>query len=77
MIGHFNKIAPGYFSKICGTTGLLIFLLKDAFEYAGLIIDKRTLPSRLYKNHMYLFEILEKKLDKAKEMNKRHLESFY
>ena len=32
-----TKILPNYFSKICGTTGLLLFLIKDALEYCGVI----------------------------------------
>ena len=51
---HINKIAPVYFSRICGTTGLLIFLIKDALEYAGLISqEKKTPPYRIYSNHLY------------------------
>ena len=30
-----NKINPGYFSKICGTTGLFSFFIKDILEYLG------------------------------------------
>ena len=38
-----KKITPTFYSKTCGTTGLIIFLVKDAMEYAGIIIDKKTL----------------------------------
>jgi hypothetical protein len=31
-----NKINPNNFSKICGTTGLFVFFIKDAIEYIGL-----------------------------------------
>ena len=38
-----NKIIPSYFTKICGTTGLVVFLIKDALEYCGVIFsDKKT-----------------------------------
>ena len=54
LIGMKKKINPNYFPKICGTTGLLIFLIKDALEYCGVIInDKKTQPSRILDNLMY------------------------
>jgi hypothetical protein len=31
-----NKINPNNFSKICGTTGLFVFFIKDAIDYIGL-----------------------------------------
>jgi hypothetical protein len=49
--GKEKKINPSGYSKICGTTGLIIFVIRDALEFAGIIIDKRTLPAclkRLY-----------------------------
>ena len=49
-----KKINPNYFSKICGTTGLLIFLIKDTLEYCGVIInDKKTQPARILDNLLY------------------------
>ena len=49
-----NKIIPNYFSRICGTTGLLVFIVKDALEYCGVIInDKKTQPSRIIDNLLY------------------------
>ena len=49
-----NKIIPSYYSKICGTTGLVVFLIKDALEYCGVIYsDKKTQPSIIYKNLEY------------------------
>ena len=49
-----NKIIPSYYTKICGTTGLVVFLIKDALEYCGIIYsDKKTQPSIIYKNLEY------------------------
>ena len=31
--GNLEKIKPNIYSRICGTTGLLIFLIKDTLEY--------------------------------------------
>lgn len=68
-----SKITPGYFSKICGTTGLIIFLVKDAFEYAGIIVEKKTLPARLYKNCMYSFDMLQTKIQRLKSIQTQFL----
>ena len=60
LIGMKNKINPNYFPKICGTTGLLIFLIKDALEYCGVIInDKKTQPARILDNLMYYKNSIE------------------
>ena len=60
MIGMKKKINPNYFPKICGTTGLLIFLIKDALEYCGVIInDKKTQPARILDNLMYYKKCIE------------------
>ena len=54
LVGMKKKINPNYFSKICGTTGLLIFLIKDTLEYCGVIVnEKKTQPSRILDNLMY------------------------
>ena len=54
LIGMKNKIVPNYFSKICGTTGLLVFIVKDALEYCGVVQnDKKTQPSRILDNLLY------------------------
>lgn len=64
-------MSPAYFSKICGTTGLIIFLIKDALEYAGIIIqEKKNIPARLHSNLIYILKLLnerESKLDSLKK----------
>lgn len=35
------KITPNYYSKLCGTTGLLVFFIKDALEFIGVLEDKK------------------------------------
>jgi hypothetical protein len=60
---NINKISPAYFSKICGTTGLIIFLIKDALEYAGILIqDKKNIPARLVRNIQYQLDLGEQKV---------------
>jgi hypothetical protein len=48
-----NKMTPAYFSKLCGTTGFLIFLVKDMLEYAGVLIDRKVNNLRIFKNLRY------------------------
>lgn len=37
-----SKMTSNNFSKICYTTGMLIFCIKDALEYSGIIFDRKT-----------------------------------
>ena len=56
--GKKDNITPSYFSKLCGSTGLLIFLIKELLEYCGIIISpKKTQLSRIYHNYKYYKEI--------------------
>lgn len=57
LLGNFSsKLTANYFTKICGTTGLFIFVLKDILEYAGIIMDKKSSPPRLYSLAHYACE---------------------
>ena len=61
VINMKNKIIPSYYSKICATTGLIIFLIKDALEYNGVLaLNKKTQISRLFHNLEYGKNILDK-----------------
>ena len=72
MKGKKDNISPSYFSKICGSTGLLIFLIKELLEYCGVIIStKKTQLSRIYQNLIFFRNII----DKLSEFNKT-LENF-
>ena len=58
-----DKLKPAYFGKICGTTGLFVFLIKDTLEYCGAIEDKKTQGNRIKSNYIYqksLFDDLNK-----------------
>lgn len=37
--GNEEKLKPKYYSQICATTGLVIFLVKDILEYLGLYLN--------------------------------------
>ena len=65
--GKKDNISPSNFSKICGSTGLLIFLIKELLEYCGVIISpKKTQLSRIYQNLLFFKNII----DKLSEFNK-------
>ena len=65
--GKINKLTPVYYSKICATTGLFIFLIKDALEYLGIINDKKkTQINRMYQNLCFLLEIKKKEFENEK-----------
>ena len=58
-----EKLKPKYWSNICGTTGFFVFMIKDAVEYSGVLEDKKTQPSRIKENYLYVKSLFEK-LDK-------------
>lgn len=82
-----DKLKPAYYGKICGTTGLIVFLVKDSLEYCGAVEDKKTPPSRIKKNLEYqktLFDDVNKFIqflkrlsnsDKYKEKDKKNNEN--
>jgi len=37
-----SKMTSNNYSKLCYTTGMLIFCIKDALEYSGIISDRKT-----------------------------------
>jgi hypothetical protein len=68
--GHSTKMSPNHYSKLCATTGLVIFLVKDALDYSGILLDKKTSPVRIYKNLMFNFEMLQGKIERVKKLQK-------
>ena len=60
LFGMKNNLNAKYFSKICGTTGLLIFIIKDVLEYCGVIInEKKTQPVRILDNLLQYKNIID------------------
>ncbi len=58
-----EKINPTYYGKICGSTGLFVFLIRDALIYCGAIEDRKTPGNRIKANYLYqktLFDALNK-----------------
>ena len=55
-----EKILPKYWGKICATTQLFAFMIKDALEYAGVLKEGKTQPSRIKANYLYVKNVIEK-----------------
>ncbi len=59
------KITPNYYSKSCGTTGLVVFFVKDVLDYLGITYDRKTIAKRAGKTYDELnnyFDILKDKI---------------
>lgn len=68
-----KKLLPSFYSKICSTTGIVIFLIKDTLEYIGLLsTDKKTTPlaNKLYKLFNAILEQSKQRLEYLKELTK-------
>jgi len=68
--GHEDKIKPSVVSKICQTTGLIIFMIKDTLEYVGIIDTKKSVPALKLKVLEYIGE-LQTKIESYIENNKK------
>lgn len=56
-------INPTSYSNICATTGFIVFIIKDALEYAGLIVtEKKVIPKQLFNYYTYSLEKLNESL---------------
>jgi len=69
-----EKLQPNYFSKRCGTTGFMIFFIKDIIDYFGISIDvKKTNTGRALKTYEdiinYYIDLKEKSIKKMKIVN--------
>jgi len=62
LIGNKNNILNGYYEKLCKTTGLIIPLIKQAFEYCGITTSDNKYNPRILDNLKYN-QMLINKLD--------------
>jgi len=59
--GKEDQLKPANFTKICGTTGLVVFLIKDTLEYCGILLSlKKNVPSLCLKYLEYIAEMQSK-----------------
>lgn len=63
---HLNIFMPSYFTKICSTTALVVFALKDILEIIGLGITNYS-KNQSKKNKIIKLQQVIKKIDKLKQ----------
>lgn len=61
------KISPNYFNSIDSATGFLMFLIKEACEYCGLLEGFET-PHRKYKQAEFASQMLKETQEKIEEL---------
>jgi len=65
IIGNdLSKMTAPSYTKICPTTGLVFFFIKDALEYSGIIVDKKTPLIKLMNLLEYNLEFYSSKIDR-------------
>ncbi len=74
IIGHnMQKINPNFYSKICGTTGLIVFFIKDMIDYMGFTFEKKTPISNVLTN----MNGIVKAIDYKRVELERFVDKFY
>lgn len=62
-----NKIYPTYYSKTCGTTGLISFFIKDILDFVGISNDEK-IQTRAYWTYIKIIESLDNKINHIKNL---------
>ena len=57
-----DKIYPAYFSKICGTTGLFVFYIKDILDFLGFSNDKQ-IRKNAYWSFSQIINLIDSKIN--------------
>lgn len=59
---NYCKLLPSLYTKLCGTSGLFVFILRDILEWCGILIDKKCVnPSKTYGFSKYAFDYYSNK----------------
>ena len=66
--GNLNKIIPNYFSSLCGTTGLFVFIIKDILDFLG-ISQKIKYKKNAYWTYTDIIEAINQKINYLKLSN--------
>ncbi len=67
-----NKITPNYFSKICGTTGLIVFFVKDFLDYIAIIGDKKSSSSKALRSYNGILQVVNSNLQRLKRISNKY-----
>ena len=63
-----DKIYPQYFSKLCGTTGLITFFIKDILDFVGISNDE-TIQINAYWTYTNIIDNLNSKINHLENSN--------
>jgi hypothetical protein len=63
----YSKMNPNYFSKLCGTTGLYVFFIKDILDHLGFSFEKKYIH-RSYKTINLILPIIDTILDRLRRI---------
>lgn len=59
---NINKILPAYYSKICGTTGIFVFFVKDILDFLGFSNDKN-IQKNSYWSYSEIINSIDSKIN--------------
>jgi len=62
-----DKLYPTYYSKICGTTGLFSFFIKDILDFVGISNDEK-INSKAYWTYAKIIDSIENKIKHIKTL---------
>jgi hypothetical protein len=66
--GNIGKIIPSYFTKTCGTTGLIVFFIKDILDYTGISNDKKFWENA-YFTYKGIVNVIDDNIEVLKKYN--------
>ena len=64
--GNLNKIIPNYFSDICGTTGLFVFIIKDVLDFLGISLKNKN-KENSYWTYSDILDSINEKIEYLKK----------
>lgn len=63
IYGNQKKLTPTFYTKLCSSTGFVMFYLKDILDYLGLVDEKKCSIQRVYKNLLYKEKEFQRKIN--------------
>lgn len=66
---NLDKLIPSYFSKICGTTGLFVFFIKEILDFLGITKDKSKITN-FFGTYNIIINFLNEKIFELKKIQK-------
>ena len=73
--GNEDKLKPKYYSKICATTGFVIFLVKDILDYLGLNNNKTKFSPSVILANLEFIEKMKTKIPNYLKILQKYIKS--